>query len=264
MQNSNKIWRILFAVAIIAIAIQQVVFSVYMPVIVPWPKDLVTSHVAVWIGSTILATLGGLIIVDNKARPAALYLGLIFLTLLIIFHIPNQFRTTPAFLGSWANALKIFALSGCALIVAASAPKSGAYVTGFEAIVPAGRFFLAITMFVFGIEHFVYIDFVPGLVPQWAALPVFWTYFTGVALIAAGLGIMLNIKLRLAANLLGLMIFIWFLLLHIPRALADPRGLHGNEIVSALEALAFSSSAFILAAISKNKEADFKRKRKKA
>ncbi|RYU90722.1 hypothetical protein EWM62_08735 [Mucilaginibacter terrigena] len=264
MQSSTKIWRILFAIAIIAIAVQQVVFSVYMPVILPWPEDLVKSPVVVWIGSAIVAAIGALIIIDSKARPAAIYLGLLFLALLIVFHIPNQFRTTPGFLGSWANALKILALSGCAFIVAASSPKTGTYVTGFEAILPAGRFFLAITMLVFGIEHFVYIGFVPGLVPHWAKFPIFWTYFTGVALIAAALGIILNIKLRLAANLLGLMIFIWFLLLHVPRAMADPRGGNGNEIVSAFEALAFSSSAFILAAISRKKEAKSKTKRKKA
>jgi uncharacterized membrane protein len=263
MQKQNKLWRVLFAVAIIAIAIQQLIFSVFMPVIIPWPAELAKSPVAVWIGSTILAAIAVLIIGDSKARPAAIYLGLLFLLLLLVFHIPNQFITTPAFLGSWNNALKLFALSGCAFIVAASLPQTGTFTTGFERILPFGSCFLAITMIVFGIEHFVYIGFVPKLVPKGIPFPVFWSYFTGVALIAAGLGIILNIKLRLAASLLGLMIFIWFLLLHIPRALADPHSGNGNEIVSAFEALAFSCAAFILAASNRKTEVKVKAKPKK-
>jgi len=261
MQKQNKLWRILFAVAIIAIAIQQLIFSVFMPVIIPWPAELAKSPVAVWVGSIILAAIAVLIIGDGKARPAAIYLGLLFLLLVLFFHIPNQFLTTPAFLGSWNNALKLFALSGCVFIVAASLPQTGTFTTGFERIIPLGSYFLAIVMVIFGIEHFVYIGFVPKLVPKGIPFPVFWSYFTGVALIAAGLGIILNIKLRLAASLLGLMIFIWFLLLHIPRALADPRSLNGNEIVSAFEALAFSCAAFILAG--SNKKIDVKAKPKK-
>lgn len=250
MQNSTKLWRVLFAIAIIAIAIQQLIFSVLMPVILPWPAHLVTSQIAVWIVSIALGIVAAFIIVDSKARTAAIYLGLTFLLLLVVFHIPNQFITTPAFLGSWNNALKLFALSGCAFIVASSLPQ-GTFTTGFEKILPAGKYFLAITMFIFGIEHFIYVGFVPSLIPKAIPFHVFWTYFTGAALIAAGLGIILNIKLTLAAKLLGIMIFMWFILLHIPRAMADPHSFNGNEIVSAFEALAFSCGAFTLAAVSK-------------
>jgi uncharacterized membrane protein len=260
MQNQTKLWRVLFAIAIIAIAVQQIIFSVFMPIILPWPAELAGSPVAVWIGSVVLIALSVLLIIDSKARPAAIYLGLLLLLLLVVFHIPNQFSTTPTFLGSWANALKILALSGCAFIVASSLPQAGGYFTGFEKILPAGRYFLAFTILVFGIEHFVYIGFVPVLVPRWVPFPVFWTYFTGLTLIAAGLGIILNIKLRLAANLLGIMILIWFILLHIPRAFADPHSGNGNEIVSTFEALAFSCGSFILAGISKK---DIKVKMKK-
>ncbi|MEB0261899.1 MULTISPECIES: DoxX family membrane protein [unclassified Mucilaginibacter] len=250
MQNPVKVWRMLFALAIIAIAVQQLLFSVFMPVIIPWPADLSTSKLAVYTGSAVLILTSAFIFVDGKARPAAIYLGLIFLLLLIIFHIPNQFLNKPEFLGSWANSLKILTLSGCALIIASALPK-GNYTTGFGGILPAGKYFLAITMLVFGAEHFIYADFVKNLVPKGLPGHLFWTYLTGAALIAAGLGIILNIKRRLAAQLLGIMILIWFVMLHIPRAMADPHSLNGNEIVSAFEALAFSCGAFTLAALSK-------------
>lgn len=95
--------------------------------------------------------------------------------------------------------------------------------------------------------HFIYTDFVATLVPEWIPGPVFWTRFAGVALIGSGLAIMINIQQHTAALLLGIMIFLWLLLLHIPRAIADPHSGDGNEWTSVFEALAFSGIAFLLA-----------------
>jgi hypothetical protein len=114
---------------------------------------------------------------------------------------------------------------------------------------PFGRFFLPITAIVFGIDHFLYRDFVAALVPSWIPGAVFWTYFAGVALIAAGAGMILRIQAQLASLMLGIMIFLWLLFLHIPRAIADPHSAKGNEWTSVFEALAFSGIAFILAAL---------------
>ena len=75
---------------------------------------------------------------------------------------------------------------------------------------------------------------------------IFWTYFAGVALIASGLGMIFRVKAQLATTLLGAMLFRWILVIHIPRALADPYRQIGNECTSAFEALAQSRVAFIL------------------
>jgi uncharacterized membrane protein YphA (DoxX/SURF4 family) len=102
---------------------------------------------------------------------------------------------------------------------------------------------------VFGYTHFLYPEFVATLVPAWIPGHLFWTYFAGVALIAAGVGMIVGVKARLAALMLGLMIFSWFIVLHIPRAIADPRSGLGNEVSSVFEALAFSGIAFMLASL---------------
>lgn len=75
---------------------------------------------------------------------------------------------------------------------------------------------------------------------------MFWAYFAGTALIASGIGMIVRVKARLAATLLGAMILTWILILHIPRAIADPYSDVGNEWTSTLEALAKSGVAFIL------------------
>lgn len=84
--------------------------------------------------------------------------------------------------------------------------------------------------------------------PAWIPGTRLWVYFTGIALIAGGVGILLPKTARLAAmaaTMTGIMILLWVLLLHIPRALAD---LHvASETSGVFEALAMSGVAFMLA-----------------
>ncbi|HET6540068.1 MAG TPA: DoxX family protein, partial [Chryseolinea sp.] len=57
-----------------------------------------------------------------------------------------------------------------------------------DKITKLGRYFLAIPMVVFGIQHFLYAEFIVHLVPTWVPGRLFWTYFAGVALFASGFG----------------------------------------------------------------------------
>jgi uncharacterized membrane protein YphA (DoxX/SURF4 family) len=84
-------------------------------------------------------------------------------------------------------------------------------------------------------------------VPSWIPWQYFWTYFAAVALIGGGMAIILDFRVRLFANLLAIMIFLWLILLHIPRAIADPHSLNGNEITSVFEAFAYPGIALVLA-----------------
>jgi len=111
-----------------------------------------------------------------------------------------------------------------------------------------GRFCLGAFMILAGIQHFQFAQFVQTLVPVWIPGHLFWTYFAGVALIAGGFGLFLPPTARLAAVLTGLMIFLWVVLLHIPRALAAAPEQARNEWVAVFEALACAGIGFVLAA----------------
>ncbi len=253
MENYNKLWRTFFAVSLVAIAVQQIVLGTFVGVIMPvQPNFLVVCTTCVWVVSFLLIGLCGAIFADKLARVSALCLGWLLLLIFLAFHLPFEIQNSLHFLGAWTNPLKLLAFSGGAFVTAASLPENGKLtriIKVLESGLPAGRFFFAITMVVFGVEHFVYPGFVATLVPGWIPGHLFWTYFAGVALIAAGLAIMLNIRLRQAATLLGLMIFLWLITLHIPRAIADPHTGSGNELTSIFEALGFSAIAFLIAAV---------------
>jgi uncharacterized membrane protein len=135
------------------------------------------------------------------------------------------------------------------LIVAATLPLRAAkdspgLARRFRRLAPLGPLFLATFLILGGIQHFVYATFVMQLVPAWIPSPRFWVYLTGTALIAGGIGILLPPTRRLAATLVGIMILLWVVMLHIPRALANRQD--PGETAAIFEALALSGVVFIL------------------
>jgi uncharacterized membrane protein YphA (DoxX/SURF4 family) len=250
--------RLFFGISLIAFGVLQVIYADFESVILPyWPDWLPGRLAGVYIFSLALIISGIVLLLGKRVRSFSILLGGIFLLLFLVGHLPYHLANNLHNMGAWTNSLKTLTLSGGAFIVAASLPvqhySSPEHVSSLsrwlEKCIPAGPVFMSVFMIFCGIEHFVYANFVATLVPSWIPGPVFWTYFAGVALIGAGVAIILRIKIRLVATLLGIMIFLWFLFLHIPRAIADPTGAKGNECVSVFEALCFSGFAFVLAAI---------------
>jgi uncharacterized membrane protein len=239
--------RAFFAIGIAGIGLQQIMLGDFVPVILPsFPAWLPLR--AAWVAAIgIFLVLSGVaILVPRTARIAAIFLGTVLLAFLVLRQVPDQLAAAPRVLGAWTNAFKLLTLAGGSFVAAGtiSAAKPGFISRCF---VMFGSFTLGITCIIFGLDHFVYTRFVAQLVPDWIPGHNFWTYFCGAALIAAGVGLIAQLLPRLAAGLLGGMIFTWLIVLHIPRAIADPHSGHGNEITSVFEALAFAGIAFLLA-----------------
>ncbi|PWT72511.1 MAG: hypothetical protein C5B59_15690 [Bacteroidetes bacterium] len=249
----NSLASVLYAIGIIGIAGQQFYYKEFRPVIIPyWPTWLPGQPAFAYLIAACMILLSAGIILGYKGRNNALLLGGLLLILTLIFHLPSLFFVTKDVwhLGLWTNALKELALSGGAFVVAGSLPNEKGSLKGsrtLQGFVSAGRIFLAIMLICFGIDHFLYSQFVATLVPVWAGMPLFWTYFAGIALIGTGVSIILNIKRKQVSLLAGFMLFIWFLVLHIPRAIQYPDLDKGNELTSVFEALAFSGVAFLIA-----------------
>src|SRR6266481_3404889 len=108
-----------------------------------------------------------------------------------------------------------------------------------------GRIFVAISLVVFGVQHFIYGGFVATLVPAFMPGRLFWAYFVGVAFVAAAIGILTRMLARPAATMLGVMFFLFVVLLHIPRIVGNSS--NGNEWTSGFVALAMCGGAWILA-----------------
>lgn len=243
--------RVLFAVGLLSVGLMHFFYTNFPGVTVPeFPAWIPLRLLWVFAIGACLTAAGVAILFNLRGRKIAAWTGVGLLALVLVAHIPydatSQYR---AVLGAWTNAFKEMTLAGGAWIAARSLTKQDGDVPSWlERMLPLGRYFFGITLAVFGFEHFLYTRFVATLVPAWAGSSIFWTYFAGLALIAGGIGIMVNRTARLAALLVGVMIFLWVWMLHVPRAIADPYTNVGNELASVFEALAFSGMALMLAA----------------
>jgi uncharacterized membrane protein YphA (DoxX/SURF4 family) len=109
-------------------------------------------------------------------------------------------------------------------------------------------------MILFGCSHFLVTDFVAAMIPKWFGPILFWTYFCGVALIGSGIAIIFKIWIKPIAFLLSILLFIFFIFVHVPLAVANPYGVEQNEVVRAMEALIFSSTALVIALTNDSKK----------
>ncbi len=116
---------------------------------------------------------------------------------------------------------------------------------GLDKLMPFGRLFFAIPLAVFAGGHFTVARFMVPMVPSWIPAHLFWIYFVGLALVAAALSIVVKKYAQLSSTLLGTMIFLFVVLLHIPRVLANPRDRISWAV--ALRDLSFSAGAFAFA-----------------
>jgi uncharacterized membrane protein YphA (DoxX/SURF4 family) len=248
----NLVGRIFYGLSLAGLGVQQLQYADFRPVIVPaWPAWL-HQPVLGYISGAALIIVGLLICIGRMAAKAAIILGVALVILFFGTHFITQTFLSPYsfHLGLWTDALKELALAGGAFIIADSfQPATGSSKT----LAALGRFFFCLLLIVFGIDHFIYTDFVASLVPAWMPGPVFWTYLGGVALIGSGVAILLNIFRIPVSLLLALMLFLWVLMLHLPRALAATATDKGNELTSVFEALAFSGMALVIAGVQMRK-----------
>ena len=232
-----RLGRVFFGISLFAFGVQQFLWGDFV-------AGRARAFPAMWSGRVAWACVsGGVLILCGAAIVAGRWLRTAGVTVAAMIFVWAVLRNVPVALAdriygsAWTNLAKGLALTGGGLAVA-GLPRRWLHVA---------RVFLGAFLISSGIQHFLFVPFVATLVPAWIPGPRFWTYFAGVALIAGGAGLILPWTTRLAASLSGLMIFLWFVMLHIPRALAAADAQRRNEWTAVFEALAMSGIAFVLA-----------------
>ncbi len=105
-----------------------------------------------------------------------------------------------------------------------------------------GRILFALIIIFFGLNHFMGAEGMTGMVPGFLPAKIFWVYLTGLALVAAGIAIIIGKQGKLAAALLGLMLILFALLIHLPGFIEQ------NPVASAmfLKDLALGAAAWYM------------------
>ena len=252
MGNLSNIGRIFYGIAIAEIGFQTIYFKDFPYFLLP-PNHLSIPGFTIidFISGALFILAGACIVFKKITNLISLLLGGALLLIICFYWVLYEFIVSANYrhLGDWENAVKDLTLAGGALVIAGCFPeKSKNCVTSFLGkLIPFGVILFALTIIDYGVSHFLYAKEAADYVPSWIPAHLFWMYFCGIALLGSGIAIILKIRVRLFAALLGTMILIWFISLHMPRVIASSAADMAGEVASACIALAYGGIAFVIA-----------------
>lgn len=113
---------------------------------------------------------------------------------------------------------------------------------------------LALVMAVFGVYHFIYpqnlVNYVPSFLPAAGNL---WVYIPGAAFILAAVAFITNRKVKLAAYLLAVLLFVFVLTIHLPNFLNGSNDEYRQaSLINLLKDTAIAAFALHIASTSPN------------
>jgi hypothetical protein len=241
MRNLSNIGRIFYGISIAVMGSVTIYDHDFPYMLIPAGHSWLIGHEFVaYISGALLILAGVFIAFAKKTLPVSLLLGAVLVAVFCFYFIPYQLMASPRYMhfGQWENAAKELALAGGAFVIAGRISRK---------FMRLGVILYSITIISFGIDHFLFAREASDYIPSWIPYHLFWMYFTGSALLGSGIAIILNIRRGLFAALLGGMIFVWFIILHLPRVIASPLAYIGSEVTSAFLALAYCGIAFVIA-----------------
>jgi uncharacterized membrane protein YphA (DoxX/SURF4 family) len=249
MGNISNTGRIFYGLAIAGIGLPTIYYKDFPYMLFPTPPSLIPG--LIYISGFLFILVGACIVFEKKIRPVSMLFGSVLLLIFCFYYLPYEFGTNSHYknLLEWDNPGKELSLAGGAFVIAgafAEKNKNRLNIIG-DKLIRLGAILFSLPVITFGILHLLYAKDVSTMVPSWIPRPVFWTYLAGIALIGSGISIIFKIKTRFIAALLGSMIFIWFVILHIPRVIHAPVTDLEGEVTSAFLALAYSGIAFVIA-----------------
>jgi uncharacterized membrane protein len=256
MTVSVRTAQLLFAICLIGWGFQHLVAGDFISGRAPaWPEALPGKLVFAYLTGLILVMAGIAMIINRKAMAAVMCAGIMILLWAGLRNL-HQAITKLDYGFILTNTNKALAIGFGAILVAATYRNGNTVLpkSFLEKVVdrldPLVKYFIGIFLLISGVQHFIFAQFVKFLVPVWISFPSFWTYFSGIALIVGGLGIITGFHRKQAAIFSAYMIFSWVVVLHIPRALGAEG--NANEWTAVFEALATSVLLFIVASREEN------------
>ena len=179
---------------------------------------------AYFIGCALLAAATSLTL-RKFVRLSSTLLGLMFFLFVCMIYLPSALRH-PTNRFAWIYLLRDLSFSAGAWALAglhsrASSPQKSTSPQLAKWKILFARLVLAIAAIFYAVQHFLHPRSVPDiplekLTPSWVPFPSVWGYLAGVVLLAAGIGLALNKKSRIAATSFGAFMTAVTLFLYLP------------------------------------------------
>jgi uncharacterized membrane protein len=246
--------RLCFAIPLAAFGTEHFTDTTDIATMVP---SWIPAHTFwVYLVGVALITAALSIATKVQSRLAATLLGVMFFSFVVLMDIPAALAEPNSRI-AWTLALRelAFASGGFAF---AGAQMSAKRPGGTRELVTVARYCIGLAAVFYGVEHFLHPTLAPGVplekvIPEWIPARVAWAYLAGAVLVVAGVCLLVNIKTRLAATYLGLMILLLVFFVYLPLLVQSPA-----DIVCVnyfFDTLMFSGAVLVLADASNERAA---------
>ncbi len=186
-----------------------------MPIVPRWlPGPLFWTY---FFGAALLAAAISFI-VWLHVRWSALLLALFFLLIVTTIDLPGLPKQVHERL-FWTLTVREMAFAGGAMVLSGSLWPRGS--SAGTALMRLGRSIVAATMIFYAIQHFLFPQFVPGvplgkMIPAWVPAPTLLSYFIGITLLLAGIGLFIRRTIRIAAAGSGIVLLLLTAFFYVP------------------------------------------------
>jgi uncharacterized membrane protein len=213
--------RTVFALVLIGLGILGLVKGDFAPGWPPVPESMPARQALAYLCDIVYLACGVGLLVRRTSTLAARVLFVYLLLWLLVLRLP-WIVISPQ-VGTWWPACSTSVMVAAAWVLYSSLAgdwdrRYFGFVTGDKGVRVA-RMLFGLGLIPFGLAHFLYLDATAPLVPGWLLWPVFWSYFTGGAFVAAGLAMIFGVCARLATALVALQFGMLTLLVWLPRVL---------------------------------------------
>jgi uncharacterized membrane protein len=236
-----------FAVTMIALGIVGLIKGGFVPIWTGVPRGL-PARVALAYLTAVVSLGSGVGLLLSSAAGIASRVLLAYLVLwMLLFRVP-LIVGAPTSPGAWWACGEIAVMiAGAWVLVVWFARDGGGKGPGFgpgEKALRIARVLYGFGLINFGVAHFTFLERTVSMVPNWLPWHLGWAYFTGGALIAAGVAVIVGVWARLAAMLSAWELSLFTLLVWVPLIVARPDADQWNEFV---DSCALTAAAWLVA-----------------
>ena len=228
----------LFAVTMIALGIMGLIKGGFVAIWSGVPRGLPARVALAYLCAVVCLGSGIGLFWSRSAGIVSRVLLASFVLWMLLFRLPLIVRD-PTSSGAWwaCGEIAVMIAAAWVLMVWFAGDRGGTgrgfvadFVTGERGLAMA-RVLYGLGIIAFGVAHFTFLERTVGMVPKWLPWHLGWAYFTGGALVVAGVAIIANVWARLAALLSAVELSLFTLLVWGPVIVAGPDAEQWNEFV---------------------------------